>query len=239
MASAGFSAPVNYWGTISGLTPKSSPDGKTSSVAEAPNEYGDSAAADVYGEVLAPSVEYAVTGEIAATGDYVFPALGSIVTWNSTKKLMVTNITINTGANTPPTVTISGVEVESGATAKRIYYVRAAVSPRSKAQDVVGAFTEDTKFTQINTTFSVDPHVQTVAGVPVASDASHGKIEVAATMTDPTGSGTITAAGSGYVISAAAAESDPDAGYRTLTATATKFLGGTETSSLTQSSSSS
>ena len=40
----GFSAPVNYWGTIDGLTPKSSSDGKTSSVAEAPNEYGDTAA---------------------------------------------------------------------------------------------------------------------------------------------------------------------------------------------------
>ena len=60
----GFSAPVNYWGTIDGLTPKSSNDGKTSSVAEAPNEYGDTAAHDVYGEVLAPSTEYAVTGDV-------------------------------------------------------------------------------------------------------------------------------------------------------------------------------
>ena len=64
MANAGFSAPVNYWGSIDGLTPKSSSDGKTSSVAEAPNEYGDTAAHDVFGEVLAPSTEYAVTDEV-------------------------------------------------------------------------------------------------------------------------------------------------------------------------------
>ena len=36
MANNGFSAPVNYWGSIDGLTPKSSSDGKTSSLAEAP-----------------------------------------------------------------------------------------------------------------------------------------------------------------------------------------------------------
>lgn len=227
MANNGFSAPVNYWGSISGLTPKSSSDGKSSSVAEAPDEYGDTAAHDEYGEVLAPSTEYAVTGEV----DLSDIELGSIHTFSTNKKLMLTQVQINTQAGNPPTVTISGVEVESGATAKRTYALEGTLTPRSKAQDVVGAFTASTSFTQINTTFTVDPHVQTVKGVPVVSDASHGRIEVQATLTDPTGAASITAAtSSGYTITAATSENDPDAGYQTKAATATKFLAGTEAS---------
>ena len=228
MSNAGFSAPVNYWGTINGLTPKSSGDGKTSSVAEAPNEYGDTAAHEVYGEVLAPSTEYAVTGEV----DLSQIVLGSIHTYGvggSTKKLMLTTVAISTQAGNPPTVTISGVEVESGATAKRTYALTGTLTPRSKAQDVCGAFTASSNFTQINTNAAVDPHVQTVGGVPVASDASHGRIEVQATMTDPTGDGEITAASAGgFTVTASPAETDPDANYITRAATATKYLIGTE-----------
>ena len=225
MANNGFSAPVNYWGSITGLTPKSSSDGKTSSVAEAPNEYGDTAAHDVYGEVLAPSTEYAVTGDVNLSAI----VLGSIHTYNTTKKLMLTTVAITTQAGNPPTVTISGVEVESGATAKRTYALTGTLTPRSKAQDVCGAFTASANFTQINTTAAVDPHVQTVKGVPVASDASHGRIEVQATMTDPTGNGAITAASAGgFTVTASPAETDPDANYITRAATATKYLTGTE-----------
>ena len=228
MANAGFSAPVNYWGTINGLTPKSSSDGKSSSVAEAPNEYGDTVAHDVYGEVLAPSTEYAVTGDVdlsdivlGSIHSYTIGSGGSAIT----KKIMLTQVAISTQAGNPPTVTISGVEVESGATAKRTY----ALTPRSKAQDVCGAFTASANFTQINTTASVDPHVQTVGGTPVASDASHGRIEVQATLTDPTGNGTITAASAGgFTVTASPAETDPDANYITRAATATKYLAGTE-----------
>ena len=225
MANNGFSAPVNYWGTIDGLTPKSSSDGKSSSVAEAPNEYGDTAAHDVYGETLNPQTEYAVTGDV----DLSDIVLGSIHTYNTTKKLMLTQVTVNTQAGNPPTVTISGVEVEATATAKRTYALTGTLTPRSKAQDVCGAFTASANFTQINTTAAVDPHVQTVKGVPVASDASHGRIEVQATMTDGAGNGTITAASAGgFTVMASPAETDPDANYITRAATATKYLTGTE-----------
>jgi hypothetical protein len=228
MANAGFSAPVNYWGSIDGLTPKSSSDGKSSSVAEAPNEYGDTAAHDVYGEVIAPSTEYAVTGDVDLS-DIELGSIHTIGTGAATKYLMLTTVSINTQAGNPPTVTISGVEVESGATAKRTYALTGTLTPRSKAQDVCGAFTASANFTQINTTAAVDPHVQTVGGVPVASDASHGRIEVQATMTDPTGNGTITAASAGgFTVTASPAETDPDANYITRAATATKYLTGTE-----------
>ena len=228
MANAGFSAPVNYWGSIDGLTPKSSNDGKNSSVAEAPDEYGDTAAHDEYGEVLAPSTEYAVTGEVDLS-DIELGSIHTVGTGAAAKKLMLTTVVINTQAGTPPTVSISGVEVESTATAKRTYALTGTLKPRSKAQDVCGAFTASTNFTQISTTAQVDPHVDTVKGVPVNSDASHGRIEVQATMTDPTGSGTITAAANGgFTVTASPAETNPDANYITRAATATKYLAGTE-----------
>lgn len=224
----GFSAPVNYWGTIDGLTPKSSSDGKSSSVAEAPNEYGDTAAHDVYGETLNPQTEYAVTGTVDLA-DIVLGSVHPFGTGTTAKKLMLTQVAISTQAGNPPTVTISGVEVEATATAKRTYALMGTLTPRSKAQDVCGAFTASANFTQINTTASVDPHVQTVKGVPVASDASHGRIEVQATLTDPTGNGTITAASAGgFTVTASPAETDPDANYITRAATATKYLTGTE-----------
>ena len=224
----GFSAPVNYWGTIDGLTPKSSNDGKNSSVAEAPDEYGDTAAHDEYGEVLAPSTEYAVTGEVDLS-DIELGSIHTVGTGAAAKKLMLTTVVINTQAGTPPTVSISGVEVESTATAKRTYALTGTLKPRSKAQDVCGAFTASTNFTQISTTAQVDPHVDTVKGVPVNSDASHGRIEVQATMTDPTGNGTITAAtNGGFTVTASPAETNPDANYITRAATATKYLAGTE-----------
>ena len=226
MANSGFSAKRNFWGTISGLSPKTSSDGNTNSVAEALDEYGDPQARDVYGEVFAPSVEYAVTESVSLSS----LALGSVVTYGSgeaQKKFMMTQVVVNTSAGSPPTVTISGVQVESDATSLRTYALSGTVTPRARAQDVVGAFTSSDSFSQITTTFSVDPHVQTVAGTPVKSDASHVIVEVAATMTDPTGSATIEAA-TGFTLTAVQAQNDPDADYQTKTATATKSLTGAE-----------
>ena len=230
MANKGFSAAEDYFGTIAGLQKKTSNDGRTSSVAEAPNEYGDTIAHDVYGDVVSPSVEYTVVGAITDASPII--KLGDVMTASfggAERKIMVTSVAVTTSAGSPPSVTISGVEVESGATAKRTYPVAINLLPRSKAQDVAGAFAASEKFTQISTTFSVDAHVQTVTGTPVASDASHGSVSVAATMTDGDGTGSITVtADGGFTITAAEAKSAPDASYVTRTATATKYMTGTE-----------
>ncbi len=228
MANQGFSAARNYFGDIAGLVPKSSQDGRTSQVAECPDSYGDTVAHDVYGDVIAPSVEYAVVDAITAQTQ--FPALGSVhavETGGQTVKVMVTTIVVTTGAGNPPVVTVSGQQVEADATAKRTYPVVLAngLKPRSKAQDVCGAFAASDAFSGVTTTFSIDPHIATVTGEPVASDASHARVEVAATLVDGTGEATIEAAAdSGFTVTALPGESRPDAGYIERTATATKFL---------------
>jgi len=225
---AGFSAAKEYFGSISGLQAKESSDGLSGSVAEAANAFGDTIAHDEYAQYMHPSVTYAVTGAVST-----LPALGSIVTYSTgSKKFMVTQIAVTTSAGQAPTLTISGEEVPSTITEKRTYAVSASVAARCKAQDVASAFTAPGQaatwdFTSITTTWSVDFVNQSVAGVIVAACATHGRVEANATITDPSGSATLTAA-SGWTITSPAANSSPDEGYVTLTATATKWITGTE-----------
>jgi hypothetical protein len=250
MASAGFSAPINYFeGWIpANLSPVASNENKSCSVAEAANEYGDVIEKESFGSVWAPSVDYILTGTVnlgqstqAAAGTtprYTALALGVIVTYgsgSSVKYFMITGVTITTQAGQPPRVTVSGVEVEASATTKRYYKLSGTISPRSKAQDILSALVAKTAnnadaadhFTQITTTFTIDPHVVTKAGTPRASDASHPRVEVTATLTDPANDITITAA-TNFTLSAPDSATNPDADYRTHNVTATRFFVGTE-----------
>ena len=225
----GFSAAEEIFGAITGLQAKESSDGASSAVAEARNEYGDTVAHDVHTTVLAPSVTYAVVGNVSS-----LPALGSIHTYKG-KKIMLTQAVVTTQAGQPPTVTLSGNEAEATATAKRTYAITIALVPRCKAQDVAGALTASTKFTAITTTYAVDFVNQTVGGVVVASCATHGRTEVNATMTDGDGTGSISAKSqSDFSITAQESETAPDSDYIQRTATLTKFLQGTEQTEQTQ-----
>ena len=224
MANAGFSSPTNYFGSITGLTPKSSQDGATSQLATAMNDVGDVAAHDIYAERIAPSTDYAVTDEV----DLSDIELGDIVT-SGGKSIMITQVVVNTQAGQMPTVTISGIEVESGATAQRTVACVGTLLPRSRAQDVAGAFGSSTSLTQCNTTFKLETALAEVKGDVKASDTYDARIEVAGTWTDPAGSLAPTA-GTNFTITTAAASSSPDVDYRSVTATATKFLELSDTS---------
>ena len=214
MANAGFSAPVNPWGSITGLTPKSSQDGATSQLAVAMNSKGDVAASDVYGERTAPSCDFVVTGEV----DLSDIELGSV-----TGDVMLTQVVVNTQAGQMPTVTLSGISVETSATAQRTVALSGTLKPRSRAQDIAGGFGSSDSLTQCNTTYKLEPALAEVKGDVKASDAYDARIEVNGTWTDPTGALAPTA-GTNFTITAIAASSNPDSDYRSVTATATKFL---------------
>jgi len=218
MANAGFSAPVNYWGSITGLTPKSSQDGATSQLAVAMNSKGDVAASDVYGDRIAPSTDFVVTGEV----DLSDIELGSVST-SGGKSVMLTQVVVNTQAGQMPTVTLSGISVETSATAQRTVALSGTLLPRSRAQDVADGFGSSDSLTQCNTTFKLEPALAEVKGDVKASDAYDARIEVNGTWTDPTGALAPTA-GTNFTITAIAASSNPDSDYRSVTATATKFL---------------
>ena len=223
---AGFSAATNFWGTITGLTPKSSQDGATSSLAEASNRCGDTAYFDVYGNTIAPQTEYVVTGEVDMS-DIVLGSVHTVGSGGDAKKVRLTTVAVNTSAGTNPTVTISGEEVEATATAGITYALTGTLTPRCCAQDVFGALDDNPGYTQINSTASIDSHIATVAGNPVSSCYCHGKIEVNVTLTDGAGTESIEASQTGgFAITTAESTTAPDAAYITRTAVLTKFLTG-------------
>ena len=119
-----------------------------------------------------------------------------------------------------PTVTLSGISVETDATAQRTVACEGTLLPRSRAQDVAGAFGSSDSLTQCTTTFKLETALAEVKGDVKASDAYDARIEVAGTWTDPVGSLAPTA-GTNFTITSAAAASNPDSDYRSVTATAT------------------
>ena len=80
----------------------STAESKSAQVVEATDEYGTIKASEVFGETMAPTAEYRLSG------DYTFSVpLGSVNTWED-KQIALGSITINTGAGTPPTFSASG-----------------------------------------------------------------------------------------------------------------------------------
>ena len=230
MASAGFSAPVNFFylnATVSAaLSPVTSNENKTCSLAESANSFGDTTNCDSFGEVMAPSVDYIVIGEL----DLSNFSLGYIVNVPAVgKHFMIVGLTITTQAGQPPRVTVTGVEVEDTAVNLHLCNLSGTLLPRSKAQDICAAFAATNYLTQVTTTFSIDPHIATKAGAPKFSDASHARVEVSVTMTKPTSGVASLALGSnGFALSSPITSSNPDGDYITQTATAVKFLACTE-----------
>lgn len=222
MANAGFSAPISgKFPSVAGLTAKESEAGEASSLATAVNSYGDVVASDVYGETANPSCTFVVKTDADLSGI----SLGSV-----TGGIMLTQVVVTTQAGEHPTVQMSGVKIEEDGAAQRTYSLSGTVKARSKAQDIAGAFGASDNLTSCTTTFSVQPHMATIKGVPVASDCSDGRCEVSATLTDPSGSATLTPTGD-FVVSSAATSTQPDSDYASVTCTAVKFLTGSEASS--------
>jgi len=191
MANSGFSAPIDYWGGFSGLVAKSSESGYNASVVTAKNAKGDTIAFDRIGGIINPSVEYALTAAFENANNVL--ALGKVVSYtvsSTTRKLMMTQVVVKTVAGEPPTITVSGVQVENSATTKRTYPVAFQVVPRSKAQDVAGAFDVSIPLHSVETVFAIDPVVATIGGWPTAHDLNNGRIEANATLIQAVAGGT-------------------------------------------------
>lgn len=228
MANNGFSAPVNYWGTITGLIPKSSNDGYNPSLVTARNAKGDTVAFDRVGGVLAPTVEYAIAAEFENENNVI--ALGKVVSYvngSITQKLMMTQVVAVTQAGSPPILRISGVQVENTAETKRTYPVAIHILPRSKAQDVAGAFNVSVPLNSVETTYSVEAAVPTIGGWPAAHDLGNGKIEANATAIRPFTGGTYDKSND-FDLFMLGEASHPDAGYITRPMTAIKYLTGVD-----------
>lgn len=228
MANAGFNAATDIFGMGANWEVKSSDDNASGSVAECPNSNGDITHRDAYGQRLAPSAEYVLVGDVTS-----LPALGTVVTYAG-KKIMLTQIVVNTAQGAAPTASVSGVEVESGASTARTYSCGTiALSARHRAQDILSLHsTLPATCTEASFTFAVDPSFADPKGSIEASDVHNGRVSASYTHTSGTGDSITppTLSGTDAVVSEPVSKSSPENDYVNVTYSITDTLTGTDPS---------
>ena len=229
MGNNGFNAATDIFSMGDEWEVRSSNENKSGSTAECPNGVGDITHRDQYGDPIAPSAEYVLVDDVEE-----LPDLGTIVTVGSAK-VAINSITVKTTKGAAPTASVSGVEVESGATTLRTYSCgEIALLARHRAQDILGLLGQNTPatLTDATFTFTCDVTLADPKGIAKKHDVSNGK--VVATYTHTVGDSTaITApsvSGTSKVVSAPVSKDSPENDYTTTTYSLTDSLTGTDAS---------
>lgn len=220
-----FKTKTDPFGIVSALTSvacKATADGDSASVAEAMDENGTIVAQEVYGAAMAPSADYAVTGTIDADDGDI--KLGAVTTYKE-KRVVLTNLTINTSAGGEPAISASGEEVEasSDGTCPALYSIPGfELGPCHHAKILFGAFAltgTGCHATSANYTASCENGKATVGGTVVAHGVYGAKIECQVEIVQTGSTAPTLTAGTGWKITSPLAETNPDAEYPTFSAT--------------------
>lgn len=153
---------------------------------EIPGSNGDIIGGEVFGHVKAPHVEFKITKAVTIGGSTVDNkvTLGKVHKTGSAFALKT--VSIHTGAGDEPTFGVDLVQIETGATQTVCTYdlPEIALSPARHAL-TFGAFsfTESATLALQSSDFTASCEIDptTIDGVPRASDAVKGKIDVAVT----------------------------------------------------------
>lgn len=135
-----FTSRIDYFGletTVSGLKLQSSDENKSAQEYEAQNEKGDVVTAVMFGETAAPTCNYVLASTINLSGVKLGQPDYSI----GGKYYTIGNITVNTAAAQPPTVTVTGMMVPSESTANPDCYYdgpSTSIAVCHHAQDLFG-----------------------------------------------------------------------------------------------------
>lgn len=212
--SAGFSAPVEYFGqgssTVIGL--KSSTEGRDFAVkATATDARGDIIARDVCGERISPSGVY----NVIAAGDLSL-VLGTVNTAD-TMVVVLLGCQISTAAASAPEVTLSGESIQTGGTASSTVTLPAiTLSPRHKAQILADAFTlsgTGCDLTACSLSARANLTRATVDGETVTHDVSGTDIVVSGTVIQTGATAPTIAAETGWTLTTPVSKVNPDEGY--------------------------
>lgn len=230
MANAGFSAPID-WFNQSGekMVITASSDGKSNQVAEAQDANGDVIARDVYNIKCSPSADYLIKAAVTALAK-----LGTVtdVTVDGTsKKVMLTSITINTSNSALPTFSMSGEEVEADAVTGRTYDLGTVnILARAKAQDIINALTtvQNADLNSATFNFNVNAVLGETADGVCASDVQRGVCECSFTFVQTGSTAPTFTAASGFTITSVPSATRNDGAYIEWTVTVTKDLTGTD-----------
>ena len=222
-----FPAKVDVYGLAEAnkIIIQSTTGGETATNVEATGEDGSIVANSVIGELANPSCDMQLQADVTkAAGAW---KIGGVTTSNS-KKFALEKISITTSGGAAPSISVSGKQVNSGATTGCYYPVPAfSLSLKHHAQILFSAFTlagTGVHLTGASYEISGNINVVTIDGVPIAFDVTQGKIEVSVTIKQCGEATPVLSAGTGFEITSPLASSNPDADYPTWTATLTQYL---------------
>lgn len=199
---------------------------------DAQNDKGDVVTTVMFGKTAAPTCTYVLASDTNLSG----VKLGQPTTHIGNDYYTIGNITVNTAAAQPPTVTVTGMLVPSTGNPD-CYYNGPSTSIKvcHHAQDLFGLGIDgncgsNNYLTQANYTIEGGLTSATVDGEIVAYDITGGKVTANVTVqaavtnaTAPTYSGTGSAV-SDWKLTSPWTRSDPDAALPTFTATFTKGM---------------
>jgi len=195
-------------------------DNNSASLVEAHDEDGTLVAKEVFGAQIAPSADY----KVKKSGTLEDIVLGAVTTY-STKRVVLTGLSVNTSAGGETTVTASGEEVEasSDGTCPATYTIPdIAVGVCHHAKILASAFTLSGSGCYLQTAnynFGCACGKATKDGVPIAHGVyeAYGEVQVEIIQTGSTPP-TLTAGGN-WFISSPLSQTNPDADYPTWSAT--------------------
>lgn len=207
----------------SSLAVKSTSDGNSGSVAEATDENGTIVAQESYGNRMSPSAEYALKKE--TTFDEI--VLGDVTTYK-TKRVVLTQLTINTSAGGEPTISASGEEIEasSDGTCPATYTIpEFTLGVCHHAKILFSAFSLSGTGCYLNSanyTAQCENGTAMIEGAVVAHGVYGAYLEVTAEIISTSGTVPTVTPGTGWVVSSPLAETNPDADYPTYSITLRK-----------------
>lgn len=238
MANPTYNAAIDYFAlestTDAAFKLKSSAENRSIQTATGANTYGDAAAVDQYGETAAPSAEYDVIGTVSHDPSAAATAILTLGTVNTatgiSRPVVLGSLSISTATGSAPSVSVSGQEVQAGATQLRAYKLPAfTLSPRHRAQDFLGLVAikkgssaadagTDYGLSSVNANFPIEFSLAQPQGVLKNYDIHGGTATVDYTMnwyasTAPTIELTAAATALGATSTVVQSRSDPDNGY--------------------------
>ena len=196
------------------LAVKSTSDGNSGSVAEATDENGTIVAQESYGNRMSPSAEYALKKE--TTFDEI--VLGGVSTYK-TKRVVLTQLTINTSAGGEPTISASGEEIEASAdgTCPAAYTIpEFTLGVCHHAKILFSAFAitgTGCYLNSANYTAQCENGTAMIEGAVVAHGVYGAYLEVTAEIISTSGTVPTVTPGTGWVVSSPLAETTPGADY--------------------------
>lgn len=214
------------------LTLKNSSQNDSANNVEAVDAKGDVVANELLTAQASPSCTYEVVADLAL-GDIKLGAVNTI----SSRAFCISQISVNTAPATVTEITVTGEEVESGATTANSTTIDAGTLFLSRFHDaqILGSAFElsgtGCNLAGCNYTIRGDITKATVNGVCVAHDIQNGRIGCQVTVNQTGSTAPTLTAGSGWAITSPLTVDNPDEDYPTWTATVTKYLTSTHPSS--------